>query len=460
MVYIDNKITITNPSKETMDWIKSNLEYANPEYAKREKRGQSTRNIPRVITLYELAGNAVIIPYGCVTMPIPGLDAHDFKWAKPVDSNGKSLWYNSTINLFPYQQRAVEQALLKHTGVIVMPCGSGKTQTALQLVAKLQGRTLWITHTHELLRQSMDRAKSVYGVAPSDFGTISEGKINIGSYITFATVQTLSKIDLQDYRDYWDVIIVDECHKAVGTPTQLMMFFKVLSQLSAYHKIGLTATPERPDGLERSMFALLGQKICELTQEDVDTTVPTYVWQVETGCSFPISQISNTDGTLNSVKIVNTICEDDNRNRIITGVVNQLNDTCLILSDRVDHLYALQKLIGEEYTEVISSRSMNKKEKERREAAIDKLRRKEIKCLFATYQLAKEGLDIPSLGYVLFTTPKKDKITVIQSAGRVRRKAPGKQFGVIIDFVDEMPFLKKYAQVRRRIFKNLGIKFL
>jgi superfamily II DNA or RNA helicase len=457
MVYIDNKLTITNPSKETMDWIKQNLEFANPEFAKKEKMGLYTKNIPPVITLFETAGNAVTIPYGCVTMSIPGIKEQELKFAKPASD--VQLNYNSRINLFSYQERAVEQALQSSSGVIVMPCGSGKTQTALELVARYKGRALWITHTKELLKQSMERAKSVYGINAKDIGTITEGKIDIGEYITFATVQTLASIDLYDYRDYWDVIIVDECHKAVGTPTHLMMFYKVISQLSAYHKFGLTATPKRPDGLERSMFALLGDLIIEIDQENIPTA-PTYVWPVQTGCELDLTNMVNTDGTLNFVKVTNALCEDPARNMLIAQVINQLNDTCLILSDRVDHLYALQKLVGEQYTEVISSRSMNKKEKERREAAIDRLRRKEIKCLFATYQLAKEGLDIPSLAYVLFTTPKKDDITVIQSAGRVRRTAPGKNYGMIVDFVDNMPLAQRYFQHRKSIFKKLNIKML
>lgn len=457
MVYIDNKLTITNPSKETMDWIKQNLEFANPEFAKKEKMGLYTKNIPPVITLFETAGNAVTIPYGCVTMSIPGIKEQELKFAKPASD--VQLNYNSRINLFSYQERAVEQALQSSSGVIVMPCGSGKTQTALELVARYKGRALWITHTKELLKQSMERAKSVYDINAKNIGTITEGKIDIGEYITFATVQTLASIDLYDYRDYWDVIIVDECHKAVGTPTHLMMFYKVISQLSAYHKFGLTATPKRQDGLERSMFALLGDLIIEIDQENIPTA-PTYVWPVQTGCELDLTNMVNTDGTLNFVKVTNALCEDPARNMLIAQIINQLNDTCLILSDRVDHLYTLQKLVGEQYTEVISSRSMNKKEKERREAAIDRLRRKEIKCLFATYQLAKEGLDIPSLAYVLFTTPKKDDITVIQSAGRVRRTAPGKNYGMIVDFVDNMPLAQRYFQHRKSIFKKLNIKML
>lgn len=51
------------------------------------------------------------------------------------------------------------------------------------------------------------------------FGTITEGKVNIGKGITFATIQTMCKLDLSRYKDFWDVIIVDECFPA-GTQIQ------------------------------------------------------------------------------------------------------------------------------------------------------------------------------------------------------------------------------------------------
>ncbi|MDQ9823270.1 hypothetical protein RFZ44_07900, partial [Acinetobacter sp. 163] len=50
-------------------------------------------------------------------------------------------------------------------------------------------------------------------------GTITEGKVNIGSGITFATIQTMCKLDLARYKDLWDIIVVDECHRCSGTPT-------------------------------------------------------------------------------------------------------------------------------------------------------------------------------------------------------------------------------------------------
>lgn len=86
------------------------------------------------------------------------------------------------------------------------------------MIARLGLKTLWITHTIDLLNQSYDRAKANFeGVG---LGKIANGKIEIGTHITFATVQTLRSIDLTEYADTWDCIIVDECHRVCGTPAK------------------------------------------------------------------------------------------------------------------------------------------------------------------------------------------------------------------------------------------------
>lgn len=89
-----------------------------------------------------------------------------------------------------------------------MPAGSGKTETALELIARLGYRTLWITHTLDLINQTYIRAKNK--LENVGLGKIIGGKVELGSHITFATVQTLSKMDLSEYADIFDVIVVDE----------------------------------------------------------------------------------------------------------------------------------------------------------------------------------------------------------------------------------------------------------
>ena len=317
-----------------------------------------------------------------------------------------------------------------------------------------------MTHTQELLNQSKDRALACFDIDESKMGTITAGKVNVGEAITFATVQTMASIDLEPYKDYWDFVVVDECHKAVGTPTKLMMFYKVVSQLTATVKLGLTATPKRNDGLERCMYALLGPKLYEVPESVVAAnTVPIYVQMKEDkSYDIDVEYICNPDGTINYNAVVETLCSCVERNRMIAETVNSINAsgyTCLVLSDRVEHLKTLREIVGEDYTRQLFATAASKKARQVRKECIQLLKAKKIRCLFATYQLAKEGLDIPSLDCVVFATPKKDPITIVQSCGRVGRKAPGKAFGTVIDIVDKsFPIFEGYAKKRKNIYKN------
>ena len=458
-ICISNKTTVKEATPEALEWCKKNLEFPNPEYAKKQNMGLWTGNIEPVIVLWERKGDDAIIPYGTTGAFMSAFPSipweFEFKGAEPY-----SIHYKSNIELYDYQKEALSKVDRKYNGVIVMPCGSGKTQTALELVARLGRRTLWLTHTHELLKQSLERAQNCFGLPLEDYGTITSGKINVGKAITFATIQTMVNIDLEPYRDYWDVIIVDECHKAIGTPTKLMMFYKVVSSLNAAYKYGLTATPQRNDGLERCMYALLGGKLCEVPEEAVvQNTVPIKVWQCKSNIYQPnMHEVLRPDGTLDFVKLITDICHNQERNEDIASLVNWMNSqgqTCLVLSDRIEHLELLRKAVGEKHTMQIYSMSGSKAAKQARKDCIDKLKSRQIGCLFATYPLAKEGLDIPTLDCVVLATPKKDRITVVQSCGRCGRKAPGKTAGFVIDYVDTaFSILENYGRARRNIYKS------
>ena len=461
-----NKVIIEDPTAEMLAYCKSTLTFANPDYLKREAMGKWTGNTQREIVLFERAGNRLYLPFGtCKNIYLRF--KKDITRVESLICPLRAREYGSHINLYDYQENAVEAVLRAKNGILVAPCGSGKTQMGLEAVARIGGKTLWLTHTTDLLTQSMNRAKQCFGLPASEYGTITAGKVNVGNTLTFATVQTASNIDLSQYRDEWDCVVVDECHKCVGSPTRMMMFYKVISALSARYKIGLTATPYRGDGLERCMFALLGDVIHEVPQSAVaGNTVPVRVKFVFTNFTPDIDDITDGDGTLNYAKLISDITENVKRNEVIIQQIFEAsrNGAVLVLSDRINHLEDLETEITMYSPYNIKCARLGiastKAEKERRARILTDLNNGALNVVFATYKLAKEGLDVPNLRTVVLSCPVKDKTTVIQSAGRVARKSDGKEFGTVIDFSDDFGLLYGYEKKRRGYYKKNSYTFL
>lgn len=457
-IIFSNKIFIKNISTALKNYITDYLVLPNPDYIKLEMMGKWTGNTPKNIVLYEKHGDFIVVPFGlCYTILQGGfLFNNDNLYTKFADNGYRN--FHSNIELYDYQEKAVQKALKSKNGLLVMPCGSGKTQVALELVARLGKRTLWLTHTQDLLNQSMERAKACYGLNSSEYGMITGGKVNIGNSITFATVQTMCKLDLAQLRYTFDVVIVDECHKCVGSPTNVMMFYKVLSNLASRYKFGVTATPKRADGLERCMFALLGNIIDEVSREEVaQNTCPVVVKKRNTGFSPDFSVITAGDGTIVYSSLIDCLINDIERNKYIVDDIAKIDGSCLILTDRLSHIDALFDLMPDKK---VCAKVDGKVSKDERKTVLAKLNNGEIKYVFATYKLAKEGLDIPSLRYVVFATPQKDYTTVVQSAGRVGRKANGKEYGTVIDYVDDFGLLYGYSKKRNAAYKKLDYKII
>ncbi len=219
-VEVDNVIRIKNPSEDVINYCKTNLQITNPQFEQNQRLGFPTYNIPRILYWYEKSGNDYILPFGTlksVYSIAPNKELYNLKFKETNE-----LEYNSKIKLYDYQEQAKEQALKSKNGIIVMAAGSGKTQTALQLIAELGLKTLWITHTHDLLNQSFGRAKD--NMENVGLGKIAAGKIDIGTHITFATVQTLVKMDLTQYKNEWDCIIVDERTQSLWYTSSIRTF--------------------------------------------------------------------------------------------------------------------------------------------------------------------------------------------------------------------------------------------
>lgn len=453
-IKISNEITIIEPTDDIREWIYNTLKVANPEYQKKLQLGLWIGRTPKELKLYRISGNNIIIPYGTYKSLY-----NTFLYLKDIVasvdlSQNKHVNYNANISLYPYQENAVESLINANGGILKSKAGSGKTRMGIATICRMGLKTLWLTHTNELLNQSYNSASEF--IDEKLLGKITNGKMQIADGITFATVQTLSKADLNALKYEWDMIVVDECHKCAGTVSKATMFSKVLNNLAARYKYGLSATLHRADKLIKCTYALIGG-VAHTVPDNVVKTMRVEIQKKETGVQIS-RKCLDTDGTLVYAKLINYLAEHKRRNDIIAMDIEDLADkghSIILLSDRVEHLNTIYDNITSKYQDdtVILHGKIKKAD---REKALKEMRNKEKHILLATYQLAKEGLDVPCLDRLLLATPVKDYAIVVQSVGRIARVCEGKGAPVVYDYVDDIGFLKNMWKKRCTSYKKDG----
>ena len=457
LIEVSNTLSVNNPTKELMTWCKKNLVIANPEYAKKARMNLWLGNTPKMLYLYEIRGDTLVLPFGVLrSLPKSITDKALFvsEFATPIEVD-----YDTSVPLYDYQEEAVNAMIAAKYGILQSAAGSGKTQMGIALAVKLKRRTLWLCHTLDLIRQSKERAE-LY-MSEDLIGTITEGKVSLGKGITFATIQTMCKLDLPQYRDYWDCIITDEVHRISGSPTAVTQYQMVLNSLSARHKYGLSATVHRADGMIQATYALVGKVAYQVPDEAVaDKIMKVGIYPVGTGIEIS-REARNTDGTLNYTKLITYLTGNRTRNELIASCIERRPS--LILSDRLNHLEELMSLLPEDMQKdavMVSGKMTSKAGKAKREQAISDMRSGRKQYLFATYSLAKEGLDIPCLERLYLATPQKDYAIVTQSVGRIARTFEGKADPIAYDFVDNIGYLVKSYKKRCSTYRKNGCYFV
>ena len=456
-VKIANRIYIDDPTPEVKQWIQDHLKFANPEYENRQRRGYWVGKTPKELRLYERDGFIWIIPFGVIREIMPLLRGHrvycDFRQDNVISYGGES------IPLYDYQRDAVAKMIEAKYGILKSKPGSGKTQMGIALIKAHRRRALWLCHTADLLKQSMDRAKMY--MDNDMIGTITEGKVNIGVGVTFATVQTMANLELQQYRDYWDVVIVDECHRVSASASTFTRYEKVLNHLAARHKFGLSATPNRSDGLIQATFALLGNIAYDVPDSAVaDRTMNVKVQKVETETELE-EWCLNDDGTIDYTKLIEHLTTDVRRKDLIVGkLIENKGHSCLILSDRLEQLKRIMADLPWDMLQesaYIDGKMTSKKAKAEREQALEDMRTGKKKYLFASYSLAKEGLDVPRLDRLFLASPVKYSAVIEQAVGRIQRTFEGKETPVCFDFVDvEIGFCQGAWKKRCTSYRKIG----
>lgn len=458
-VTVSNQLLIDKPSPALLDWCKKNLVLDNPDYKKKARMHLWLGNTPQKLYLMQWNGDSLVLPYGCLNTVL-SLGECEVVNELPVPT---TVDFKCTVPLYDYQQVAMTEMLNAYYGILQSPAGSGKTQIGIALACAIGRKTLWLTHTRDLLAQSKNRAEQYMDSALT--GTITEGRVQVGRAITFATVQTMCNLDLARYKDTWDCVIVDECHRVAGTPTAVTQFSKVLNALAARHKYGLSATVHRADGMIVATYALLGEIAYQVPEEAVaDKIMQVTIFPRPTGVGLS-KEFLDTDGTIIYAKLVNYLSENFPRNgQIVADLMLNSEHYNLILSDRLAHLEYLMNHLPKHLRAqavMVDGKMTSKKGKAKREQAIEDMRAGRKRYLFATYSLAKEGLDIPRLDRLYLTTPQKDFAVVAQSIGRIARTFDSKGEAIAYDYVDNgIQYLIRSYKKRCTTYRKCGCKFV
>jgi len=398
--------------------LKSRLTFQNPLFIQALRLGRKGYGIPPKISCYDFdEWKGLIVPRGCVRV-IQEIAPH----VRYVDARSSCprAFEPFEIPLRDYQKKAVDAFCAVRQGYVVIPCGGGKTRVALGAIARLGLRALVLVHTKDLKAQWESAAAAL--------------KIPL----CVRLIQALSpSADLPPH----DFLILDEAHHVAAST-----FHAVVDRSIGRYRLGLTATPEREDGLTQFLDLYFGDKVFEISQReliDAGYLVVPEIRRVSTNFEFPYS------GPSDYSKLIKALVADEERNAlVIRTVVSSLSDGSvgLVLTNRIDQC---QKLADEISACGVAAAALTskqtKKERLRRLAMAEK---GDIRVLCAT-TLADEGLDLPILSKVFLAHPSRAMARTIQRLGRIMRPCENKKQPVLYDFVDDVGVLK--AQARKRL---------
>lgn len=453
MLYIPEKSLSPAAQME----IRGLATFANPAFYRAQSMHQSVFGKPRLIDLSELRDGHVAIPRGCKTqleqlVQETGVTAHysdERKSGNPIVMAFKGV-------LRPEQQIAADQMLIYEDGIMSAPTGFGKRVVGAYLIASIGLPTLVIVPKTALITQWKSQLERFIDITdnrepvrtpkgriskrqPPVIGQIGGGKMAVSGLVDIASFQSLSGKDRQTgepivkglVRNY-GLIICDECHHAAAPQLEL-----ILKSAPAKYVYGLSATPERSDGLTRALSMLCGplRYVIDPKAQAIQQGIQRIVRPRFTGIRLPAYE---PGASFN--QILDLLCTHAARNELIVNDAIEAASNGrhpLVLTKRKKHaeeLFGMLKNQGHE--PVLLTGEIDAKERK---------------------SLLGEGFDLSYLDTLLIATPISWDGSITQQAGRLHRSHEGKRRVEIFDYVDlSIPMLARMYQKRLKTYAKLG----
>jgi superfamily II DNA or RNA helicase len=316
-------------------------------------------------------------------------------------------------------------------GVLCAMTGFGKTTVALYVACVLKIKTLIVVHKQFLMDQWIERIKQF--VPSADVGKLRQKVIEVED--KDIVVGMLQSIAMRTYNsevfDGFGLVIFDEVH-VVPAP----VFSRALFKSCAPCILGLSATPERKDGMSYVIHWFVGPIFMELRlagRAEIEVRV------VHVQCKLKV----NMSSRYAMATVANKLCDDPERNTLLVRVIKNLVATgrkVIVLSDRRAHCKVLNGILGDSSGLYFGGMKVHE------------LRESEAKdILLCTYSYASEGLDIPGLDALVLATPRSN---VVQACGRILHgKSPNP---VIVDVIDDWFLGVAQFQKRKKYYDEAG----
>ncbi|ATG56239.1 helicase [Brachybacterium ginsengisoli] len=410
-------------------------------------------------------------------------DYLDALLAKNSGRTGAGTFDFSQLDVRPYPHQSemldgleAERSIHdRHRNLLVAATGTGKTVIAALDYKRLkssptdQPSLLFIAHRKEILEQALRTYRDV--LKDGSFGELFVGglKPTRGRHV-FASVQSIARPGelLKWGKEHFNVVVIDEFHHAEATT-----YRRVVDHFEPRELLGLTATPERADGVDVAAAFFEGRVASELRLWDAlgaDLLVPFHYFGIADGVDLRSVRFSRGRYDLSQLDKVYT-GNDARAAKVLASVHDKVTDPtqmrALGFCISVDHAHYMAQVFNDAGLPALALSGESRSD-ERREG-LEKLRRGELTCLFAV-DLFNEGLDIPMVDTVLMLRPTQSATIFLQQLGRGLRRADNKAVLTVLDFVglqnEQFRFDIKYRALtglsRNKLERNVrtGFPFL
>jgi len=353
----------------------------------------------------------------------------------------------------PYQELAAEGFWHGGSGVVVLPCGAGKTIVGAAAMAHAKATTLILVTNTIAARQWREELLKRTTLNEDEIGEYSGAKKEIRP-VTIATYQVMTKkkngvyahLDLFDSYD-WGLIIYDEVH-LLPAP-----IFRFTADIQSRRRLGLTATLVREDGMEGEVFSLIGPKRFDVPWKEIEAQ----------GYIAPAECIEVRVNLTETERLAYATAEPENRYRncattrtkreVVQALVEKhADDQVLVIGQYIDQLDELSEVLG---APLIKGETPIKE----REVLFNKFRSGEIKCLVVS-KVANFSIDLPDATIAIQVSGAfGSRQEEAQRLGRILRPKSDGRGAKFYSVISRDTIDQDFAQNRQRFLAEQGYSY-